>query len=202
MIRGYLMVTTTNRKPPPKSPGGKKGPRAHVPLNAADRLFIEEYLRSGSATAAYHCAGFNGNNPGANGSKMLHKASIQRFLKRAENKAVKVAAGKLEITVDKVLGDIETARMAALGALPAPQCAAAIKASELHGRHIGMFRDDWGEREQLPMISITTGDGTKIAMMSAKHAALLPSISTQPLPGVIMTLPDGVDEVLTDDDFL
>jgi phage terminase small subunit len=155
-------------------------------------LFIKEYLRSGNATTAYHAAGFNGNNPGPNASKMLRKAGIQAFLTKVEKKAVSRVAARLEITVDKVLEDLEEARTVALRAIPSPQCAAAIKASELQGKHIGMFRDDYADRDQMPLISITTGDGTRIAMMSPRQAALMPP---QPLP-------DGVDEVLTDDDFL
>jgi hypothetical protein len=162
------------------------------PLNERDRLFIKEYLRSGNATMAYHAAGFNGNNPGPNAYKMLHKAGIQSFLARVEQRAVSKVAGKMEITVEKVLEDLEEARTTALRAIPSPQCAAAIKASELQGKHIGMFRDDYADRDQMPLISITTGDGTQIAMMSPRQAALMPP---QPLP-------DGVDEVLTDDDLL
>jgi hypothetical protein len=126
---------------------------------------------------------------------MLHKAGIQEFLSRAKSRAISRVASKLEITVDKVLQDIETARLAALEAHPAPQCAAAIKASELHGRHIGMFRDDYADRDQTPMVVIRTGDGTQVAVMGREQSALTPPVRhIQP--------PPDVDEVLSDDDFL
>ena len=190
------MSATTNRKPPPVGKGGKKGQKRHREMTETDRIFVREYLKHGNATAAYHAAGFNGNNPAANASKMLHKRAIQRVLKAGEQKAVTVVARKLEITVDKVLQDLEEARLTALGSMPSPQCAAAIKASELQGKHIGMFRDDFADRDQMPLIMIRTGDGTVVAMAAANQAALMPPIAV-PQP-----LPDGVDEVLTDDDLL
>ena len=189
MIWGYPMKLRTS-KPRSKS---QRPPRG---LTASDRKFIDAYLITGNASEAYLAAGFNGNNVGANGYKMLNKASIQRFLAKVEDKAITKVAKKLEITVDKVIEDLETARITALGAMPAPQCAAAIKASELQGKHIGMFRDDYADREQMPMIIINSGEGTQIAVVGrAQGPDLPPAMQRTPM------ISDDM-EYLTDADLL
>ena len=185
------MVNSTNKKPPPKGKGGQKGVKLRKALTDADRVFIDDYLKHGDATHAYHEAGFNGNNPGPNGYKMLHKGAIQRFLKAAEHKAITKVARKLEITREKVLDDIEEARQ---GAITFKQFAAAIKASELHGRDIGMFNDDRRREEESPTIVIRSGDGTQIAIIGRETAAIMPPKS--------LSAPDEVFEVLTNDDIL
>ena len=165
-------------------------------LNDADRKFIAAYLETGSAEKAYHAAGFNGSSAPTNALKMLKKANIQEFLGAVKDRAITKVAKKLEITVDKVIEDLETARITALGAMPAPQCAAAIKASELQGKHIGMFRDDYADREQMPMIIINSGEGTQIAVVGRERGPeLSPTMRHTPM------IPDDM-EYLTDADLL
>lgn len=174
----------------------KKQQKAPRGLNDADRKFIETYLKTGNATEAYYSAGFNGRNAGPNAYKMLNKANIQAFLAEAKKRAVKKVAKKLEITVDKVLEDLEEARITALNSHPSPQCAAAIKASELQGKHIGMFRDDFAERDQMPMVIIRSGDGSQVMVVGGAQEEAL---AHKP---AVRALPDTDIEALTDDDLL
>lgn len=171
----------------------REGGRA---LNDSDRLFIEHYLKTGNATESYLAAGFNGSSAPTNALKMLKKKGIQDFLKAVKEKAVSKVAKRLEITVDKVLDDLESARTIALQSLPTPQCAAAIKASELQGKHIGMFRDDYADREQMPMIIINSGEGTQIAVVGREQGQVIPhAMHHTPM------IPDDT-EYLTDADLL
>jgi len=214
-----LKMPKTEGKRGRGSQGAQKAPHG---LSEADQKFIAHYLKTGNATESYHKAGFNGNNPGPNGYKMLHKANIQDFLAKVGDRAVAKAASKLEITVDKVLQDIEEARLIALEALPSPQCAAAIKASELHGRHIGMFREDYNDREQAPMVVIRVQGEAQVAVLGREQSTwMAPALPFTPSHGTewvpveeIHTeeqhwdkrlrthLPSDVDEVLTSDDII
>lgn len=186
------MGATSNMKLPPPNRGGRKITPKTPALTDVDRVFVDVYLRTGNATMAYRAAGYNGNNPGPNGHKMLKKKAIAKFLADTNMKAVAKVAKKMEITVDKVLEDLEVARVGALGAL---QYAPAIKASELHGRHIGMFREDYADREQAPMIVIKVAGGAQIAVVG-------PDQDRAMRPMIPHNSPRDYDEVLVDDDFL
>jgi len=170
-----------------RKPRSKKG----SPVTEADVVFVEDYLKYGNATHAYHTAGFNGKSPGTNALKMLKKAGIQAMLKKANDKVTRRLEYRLEITREKVIGDLEEARQ---GALTFKQFAAAIKASELHGRDIGMFNDDRRREEESPTIVIRSGDGTQIAIIGREAAAMMPPRS--------LLATDEVYEVLTSDDIL
>lgn len=160
-------------------------------LSEQDWVFINAYLECGSASKAYHIAGRNGTSVSTNAMRWLMRPQVQKAINDARNKAVGKVAKKLEITVDKVLEDLEDARTIALMAKPAPQCAAAIKASELQGRHIGMFRDDYDDREKAPIIRMSFDGGAQIAIIGKRDAAMLPP-----------PLPINVIEEITDDDLL
>lgn len=175
--------------------GKKTNSKKGKALDAQDWLFIKDYLEHGDATHAYYAAGRNGKFSSSNASRWLSRPQVQKALNEAHAKAVTRISSKLEITVDKVLGDLETARMTALDAMPSPQCAAAIKASELQGRHIGMFSEDYGRDKEAPLIHITVAGGAQIAVVGREQGAL----SLPTLPHI--QLEDDM-EYLTDADLL
>lgn len=101
-------------------------------LTPKQQRFVAEYLIDLNATQAAIRAGYSERTAKAIGCENLTKPNIAAAI--AEGIAKR--AGKLEITAEKVLGDIESARAAAM---TARQYSAAIRAAELHGKHIGMF---------------------------------------------------------------
>lgn len=106
-------------------------------LNAKQTRFVAEYLIDGNATQAAIRAGYASANADVTGPRLLGNVGVAAAI------AVKQAKinGKLEITAEKVLRDIEEARIAALAD---GQYSAAIKASELQGKSLpgGMFTDN------------------------------------------------------------
>ena len=171
---------------------GKMRSKKGKPLSKQDWDFINAFLETGSATQAYYAAGRNGKSAQTNAARWLARPQVQRAIEDARNKAISRVAKRHEVTVESILEELEEERQLAMGATPTPQCAAAIKATELKGKSIGMFQEDFREREQMPLLMIKTGDGAVIAMAPREQAALMPPIATSP----------EVDEVLTDDDLL
>lgn len=161
-------------------------------LSAEDWVGIKDYLDGGNATHAYYAMGRNGKSPGTNAYRWLMRPQVQKAIADAREKVITRIADKLEITVDKVLGDLEDERV---GAMNAAQFAAAIKATELHGRHIGMFSEDYSKDKDAPMIHITVAGGAQIAVVGREQGVQLPS----PLPQ--QQLEDDM-EYLTDADLL
>lgn len=103
-------------------------------LTAKQSLFIKEYLVDLNATQAAIRAGYSKKTARQAGAENLSKPAI----KDALDKAIKKRAAKVEITAEKVLKDLEEARIAAR---VDGQYSAAIRASELQGRHLRMFVD-------------------------------------------------------------
>lgn len=97
--------------------------------------FVKEYLIDLNATQAAIRAGYSEHTAQQQGSRLLLNAVIGRAIAGAQG----LRAGRLEITAEKVLRDLEEQRLAAK---EDGQHSAAIRASELQGKHVGMF----GER--------------------------------------------------------
>ncbi len=104
------------------------------PLNPKQTRFVAEYLIDLNATQAAIRAGYSKRTAQEQGSRLLSNVIVAA----AVDAGIAKRAGKLEITAEKVLADIEATRLAA--SLVA-QHATAIRASELQGKHIGMFVD-------------------------------------------------------------
>lgn len=103
-------------------------------LTPKQARFVAEYLIDLNATQAASRAGYSKKTAYSIGGENLKKPEIAAAI-AARQAAV---GDKLEITAEKVLRDIEAARVKAMSE---GQCAAAIRAAELHGKHIGMFVD-------------------------------------------------------------
>jgi len=96
--------------------------------------FVGEYLVDLNAAGAARRAGYSARTARQAGHELLTKPDIQAALTQAQ----RGRAERLEMTADKVLRDLERRGCAAEGA---GQYAAAIRASELQGKHLSMFTD-------------------------------------------------------------
>jgi Terminase small subunit len=158
-----------------------------------DWRFINSYLRHNNATRAYHDAGYHGrgdgSNDGSNAYKMLRKPIIQHTLAYLARQALLKAARSTNITKEKVLGDLEEERVAAM---EDRQYSSAVKASELHGRSIGMFQDGFSDMDTAPRIIIndyTVNDNRQITVAGTRQ--------TDPLLAVTAGIEDQEGSALT-----
>ena len=113
-------------------------------LNPKQARFVEEYLVDLNATQAAIRAGYSEKTAASQGERLLRNAEIQAAIK----KAITYRSKRTEITQDKVMADIEAIKQDAMQKLPdkdgnfvMANHSAALKACELHGKHIGMFGD-------------------------------------------------------------
>lgn len=101
-------------------------------LTPKQERFVEEYLIDLNATQAAIRAGYSARRAKEIGYQLLHKTTLQETIQKARQKL----SERVRITQEKVLKDLETARQLAM---ETKKLSAAIRASELQGRHIGMF---------------------------------------------------------------
>lgn len=104
------------------------------PLNPKQTRFVAEYLIDLNATQAAIRAGYSAKTAESIGWQLLQKTTVQKSVAAGQAER----AGKLGITAEKVLTDIEETRKAAASE---SQYATSLRASELQGKHIGMFVD-------------------------------------------------------------
>jgi phage terminase small subunit len=105
---------------------------ANGQLTIKQQRFVEEYLIDCNATQAAIRAGYSPETAQEQSSRLLSKAIIADAISA---KAHKVSI-KTELTAEKVLRDIEETRRQAL---EAGQFTAALKGSELQGKHLALF---------------------------------------------------------------
>ena len=101
-------------------------------MTPKQQRFVAEYLIDLNATQAYIRAGYSANGAGQGAERLLKNVEVCAAVAEGQGKK----ADKLEITAEKVLRNLEEARDAAMAA---GQYGAAIRAAELHGKHVGMF---------------------------------------------------------------
>lgn len=101
-------------------------------LTPKQERFVAEYLKDLNATQAAIRAGYARANADVTGPRLLGNVGVAAAIAAGQARI----AGKLEITAEKVLRDLEEVRVLAIkdGAY-----GPAAKAIELHGKHIGMF---------------------------------------------------------------
>lgn len=111
-------------------------------LTDKQRRFVDEYLVDLNATQAALRAGYSEKTCNEQGSRLLANASVKKAIHLAQAKR----AERLEITADKVLADIEKIKQDAMSASfdangnkAMSNHAAALKAAELQGKHLGMW---------------------------------------------------------------
>jgi phage terminase small subunit len=103
-------------------------------LTAKQRAFVDAYLVDLNATQAAIRAGYSAKTAKQAGSRLLTNVDVAAAVAAAQERR----ARRVEITQDEVLANLEAARTGAMGEA---QYAAAIRACELQGKHLGMFVD-------------------------------------------------------------
>lgn len=103
-------------------------------LRSKQARFVLEYLKDLNATQAAIRAGYSAKGANSKGAQLSAIVSIRKAIDQG---LAKIAAAS-ELTAEKIIRELEEARDIALAADP-PQTASAIRASELRGKHIGMF---------------------------------------------------------------
>lgn len=101
-------------------------------LTPKQQRFVQEYLTDLNATQAAIRCGYSEHTAKQQGSRLLTNAAIAEAIAAGQIEV----AGRLGISAEKVLRDIEATRKAAA---KDGQYASALRASELQGKHIGMF---------------------------------------------------------------
>ena len=109
-------------------------------MNHRQIIFVEEYLIDLNATQAAIRAGYAERSATVTASKLLTKANIQEAIQIAQL----ARSERTQITVDKVLEDIELIKLNAMQQEDDGKMinhAGALKACELQGKHLKMFVD-------------------------------------------------------------
>ena len=109
-------------------------------LNPRQSRFVEEYLIDLNATQAAIRAGYSAKTANTNGPMLMVNAGIQSAIQKAQA----ARSERTQITVDKVLDDIELIKLNAMQQEDDGKMinhAGALKACELQGKHLKMFVD-------------------------------------------------------------
>ena len=109
-------------------------------LNPRQSRFVEEYLIDLNATQAAIRAGYSAKTANTNGPRLMVNAGIQSAIQKAQA----ARSERTQITVDKVLDDIELIKLNAMQQEEDGKMinhAGALKACELQGKHLKMFVD-------------------------------------------------------------
>ncbi|MBR1895399.1 MAG: terminase small subunit [Pyramidobacter sp.] len=123
-------------------------------LTPKQARFVDEYLIDLNATAAAIRAGYSEKNARIVAAQNLTKINIQQVLA----KRLKDRQQRTEITQDYVLHNLKSLADRSMQFDDAPHMQAAIKANELLGKHLGMFREAVQMDGEL-RIQIDYGDG-------------------------------------------
>ena len=117
-------------------------------LTAKQRRFVDEYLIDLNATQAAIRAGYSKKTAEVQASRLLSNVKVQTVMQQLMLKREL----RTEITQDKVLADIEKVKQHAMktghdaqGNEVMNNYPAALKASELQGKHLGM----WVEKQSI-----------------------------------------------------
>lgn len=120
-----------------------------LPISSKQELFCQEYLKDLNGTQAAIRAGYSANGSDVQATRLLANASVRA---RVDELLAK-RSNKLEITAEKVLRDIEETRVRCMQGervldregIPTGEwkfeAHAALKASELQGKHIKLFTE-------------------------------------------------------------
>lgn len=124
---GAVIGTATDNTPMAREDGIR-----HRPTSPRRQLFIDEYLKDMNGAQAAIRAGYSERSARAIAYELLQMPEIHR----AVRERLKEAAEKADITVEKVLWDLEYQRLLAV---QKGDIAAANRASELQGKYHKMF---------------------------------------------------------------
>ena len=104
-------------------------------LTMRQHKFAVEYVANGgNGTQAAKAAGYGEAGAHVLASQTLRNPKVQQAIAQAEARIIR----RIKVTPEKVMGDLEEARAKAM---TVDQVGAAIRATELQGKQIGMFVD-------------------------------------------------------------
>ena len=104
------------------------------PLTPKQAAFVREYLIDLCATKAAERAGYKGAHVKSTASELMQKPAVQAAIAAAQSKR----AARVEDSQDEVLRDLRRiGQMAEARGDFGP----ALRAAELRGKHLGMFRE-------------------------------------------------------------
>lgn len=103
-------------------------------LNNRQKAFISEYLKDKNATQAAIRAGYSKHTARFQGCELLTHPNISLVIQQKQAEIAK----RCEITVEKVLNDIEDCRVRSRFM---NDHRSELKASELEGKHLQMYTD-------------------------------------------------------------
>ena len=113
-------------------------------LTEKQRRFIDEYLIDLNATQAAIRAGYSAKTAEQQGFQLLKKTLVSNGI----SARMKDREKRTEITQDSVMRDIEEIKRNAMQSIPNESGnlvmvnhASALKAAELQGKHLGMFKE-------------------------------------------------------------
>jgi len=104
------------------------------PLTRKRRRFCEEYVVDLNATAAAKRAGYSERTAEVQGCRLLKNVQVASYVAELQTDAAK----RNEVSVDKVIGMLAASYT---DAKAANQHGPAVRAAELLGKRLGMFRD-------------------------------------------------------------
>ncbi len=124
--------------------------------------FCREYVIDHKGGPAYVRAGYSKNGADQSAERLLRNAEVKARIAELEAPIVQA----LELTQEKVLRDIEQTR---LDAGKDGQHGVALKASELQGKHIGMFKETNATAESL-LDLVLAAAGRRLGLDAPRHA--------------------------------
>jgi phage terminase small subunit len=104
-----------------------------MPLTAKQQAFVQEYLIDLNATQAAIRAGYSVRSAMEQGYQLLRKTSVSDAIEAARGERME----RLEWSAAEILRDIREIAQNRRGVEPRDR----LKAYELAGRHLGMFKD-------------------------------------------------------------
>tara|TARA_R110002020_G_scaffold406420_1_gene616601 strand:+ start:3070 stop:3579 length:510 start_codon:yes stop_codon:yes gene_type:complete len=108
-------------------------------LTQKQKVFCEEYVKSGSPSKSYRIAYTSGNPANAAGGagKLLQQIKIQEYIQSLA-RSTEQALAEIVFDKKKVMTDLEGLKK---GAAQEKQFGPAVRAAELQGKELGMFRE-------------------------------------------------------------
>ena len=97
-------------------------------------LFIDAYMATNNGTQAAIAAGYSANGAGVAGCRLLKRDNVQEEITRRRQTLIE----KLDLSPERVLNRLQ---IEADGLGPDTSAGARIKATELLGKHLGMFTE-------------------------------------------------------------
>lgn len=138
-------------------------PENEIHLNDSQERFCQEYLKDLNGTQAAIRAGYSAHTSNEQAARLLAKVSVKaRVQELMAQRQVRT-----QLTADKVLKDIEDVRQRCMQGEPVLdregnptgewkfEAHAALKASELQGKHMKMFTDKVEHSGQINVANVT-----------------------------------------------